>query len=112
MQWDEKQWKLSPGELIAALIIAFFSSRVPLYKVWYFYRDQDLELLFGRPDLEATGFTDDSLGRALDRLEMSEFAKIYGSILVNAKKQYDLHTRCCHADTTSLVVYGEYDDPE
>ena len=112
VQWDVKQWKLSPGELIAALIIAFFSSRVPLYKVWYFYRDQDLELLFGRPDLVATDFTDDSLGRALDRLEMSEFTKIYGSILINAKKQYDLRTRCCHADTTSLVVYGEYDDPE
>lgn len=112
VQWDEKQWKLSPGELIASLIIAYFSSRIPLYKVWHFYQDQDLELLFGRPDLEPTDFNDDCLGRALDRLEMSEFHKIYGSILIKAKELYDLHTGCCHADTTSLVVYGEYDDPE
>lgn len=112
VRWDTKQWKLSPGELIASLIIAFYFNRRALYKVWTFYEEQDLELLFGRPDLKAEDFTDDSLGRALDRLEESEFAKLYGYILVYAKQVYDLQTRCCHADTTSLVVYGEYDDPE
>ena len=112
VRWDQKQWKLSPGELIASLIIAFFAQRRPLYQVWDFYTEQDIELLFGRPDLTPEDFTDDSLGRALDRLQEADFTKIYGNIIVFAKQVYALQTRCCHADTTSLVVYGAYDNPD
>lgn len=111
VRWDSKQWNISPGELIAALIIAFFCQRPALYKVCDFYKNQDLDLLFGRKDLCANDFNDDCLARAMDRLEESEFHKLYGQILVNVRKVYQFQSKCCHADTTSIVVFGDYDDP-
>ena len=112
VRWDSKQWKTSPGELISALIIAFFCQRPALYKVCDFYKNQDLDLLFGRKDLSANDFNDDCLARAIDRLEESEFHKIYGQILVNVRKVYQFQSKCCHADTTSIVVFGDYDGQE
>ena len=111
VRWDPKQWKISPGELIAALIITFFCQRHALYKVCDFYKHQDLGLLFGRNDICANDFNDDCLARALDRLEESEFHELYGLILVNVRKVYQFQSKCCHADTTSIVVFGDYDDP-
>ena len=112
VRWDPKQWKISPGELIAALIISFFCQRHALYKVRDFYKHQDLDLLFGRKDLSADDFNDDCLARALERLEETEFHKLYGLILINLRQVYQFQSKCCHADTTSLVVFGDYDDPD
>lgn len=112
VRWDPKQWNVSPGELIAALIISFFCERHALYKVRDFYKHQDLDLLFGRKDLCANDFNDDCLARALERLEDTEFHKLYGLILVNVRKVYQFQSKCCHADTTSMVVFGDYDDPD
>lgn len=111
VRWDPKQWKITPGELITALIISFFCERHALYKVRDFYKHQDLELLFGRKDLSADDFNDDCLARALERLEDTEFHKLYGLILVNLRQVYQFQSKCCHADTTSMVVFGDYDDP-
>lgn len=111
VRWDPKQWHVSPGELIAALIISFFCERHALYKVRDFYKHQDLDLLFGRKDLSADDFNDDCLARALERLEETEFHKLYGLILVYVRQVYQFQSKCCHADTTSIVVFGDYDDP-
>ena len=67
VRWDETQWNLSPGELIAAMLISCFCRRQALYKLENFYQYQDLELLFGCNDISGNDFTDDSLGRSLDR---------------------------------------------
>ncbi len=45
--WDPKQWKVSPGQHILALVINTLCGRVPLYRVEKFYEDQDVEGLFG-----------------------------------------------------------------
>jgi hypothetical protein len=91
VHWDPKQWKISPGELITALIISFFCERHALYKVRDFYKHQDLDLLFGRKDLSANDFNDDCLARSLERLEDCEFHKLYGLILVNLRHVYQFH---------------------
>ncbi len=35
--WDERQWKVSPGTLITALVINALVERQPLYNVQHFY---------------------------------------------------------------------------
>ncbi len=45
--WDPKQCLLDPGLLVVALIINLLCRRNPLYLVEEFYREQDVELLFG-----------------------------------------------------------------
>lgn len=111
VRWDETQWKLSPGELIAAMLISCFCRRQALYKLEKFYQYQDLELLFGRNDISGSDFTDDSLGRALDRFA-ERCEKIFGAIVLKAREVHRLVYDIIHTDTTSTTVYGEYDFPD
>lgn len=111
LRWDEVRWKISPGELLAAVIIYMFCKRHALYKVEKFFELQDLELLFGRKDLKPEDFTDDSIGRALDRLAESNFEEIFGYIVTMAQQAHEFATNILHADTTSINVYGEYEHP-
>ena len=65
--WDDRQWKVSPGTLITALVINILVHRRPLYRVERFYEAMDMPLLF-EEDIQAQDLNDDALGRALDRL--------------------------------------------
>src|SRR5690606_7037560 len=49
VEWDEKQWKLSPGTSVVAHIINIIWHRQALYRVWEFYEHLDLDLLFDEP---------------------------------------------------------------
>ena len=111
VRWDETQWNLSPGELIAAMLISCFCRRQALYKLEKFYQYQDLELLFGRNDISGNDFTDDSLGRALDRFAEHR-KKIFGTIVLKAREVHWLVYDIIHTDTTSVTIYGEYDSPD
>lgn len=107
--WDRKQCKISPGELIVALMLGIFGGRRALYTLHEYYEDQDLELIFGRRNLVPEDFNDDCLGRALDRLADCRFTRLFGTAVLNARRVHDFTVEACHADTTSVSVYGEYD---
>ena len=109
LRWDEKQWKVSPGDLISAVILAMFHGRRTLYKLEEFYEDQDLELIFGRSDLKPEDFNDDALGRALERFAEGDFMRILGSAFLLAKTIDHLKTGVSYADTTTYQVWGEYE---
>ena len=52
IEWDEKQWKLSPGILAMSVIYTSFmvdDGRVPLYKIGDHLKGLDLFLLFDQP---------------------------------------------------------------
>ncbi|MGE5549367.1 MAG: IS1634 family transposase [Bacteroidota bacterium] len=108
LNWDESQWKISPGTLIVAMMMGVFCGRRALFSLNRVYARQDLELLFGRNDLSAEDFNDDCLGRALDRLAEADFDKIFGGIVLCAFAEYQLAAETLHADTTSVSVYGDY----
>jgi len=110
LRWDEKQWKVSPGDLLSAVILAMFHGRRTLYKLEEFYEDQDLELIFGRNDLRPEDFNDDALGRALDRFAEGDFVKILGTTFLLAKTTDNLPTGVALADTTTFRVFGEYEN--
>ena len=114
LQWDQKQWKISPGSIIAAMMMAMFCGRRALFSLNRVYARQDLELLFGRNDLVSGDFNDDCLGRALDRLSEAKegFHVIFGSLVLRAQAEYRFAVDSLHADTTSISVYGEYDGQE
>ncbi len=112
VRWDEKQWKISPGESIAAIVLCIFAKRRALHRFELFFANQDLELLFGRKDLLASDFNDDCLGRALERLAESGFKTIFGTVVLNAQTAHGFTAETCHADTTSISVHGEYETEE
>ena len=114
LRWDQKQWKISPGSIIAAMMMAMFCGRRALFSLNRVYARQDLELLFGRNDLVSGDFNDDCLGRALDRLSEAKegFHVIFGSLVLRAQAEYRFAVDSLHADTTSISVYGEYGGQE
>mgnify|MGYP000312523087 CR=1 FL=1 len=112
VNWDQKQWKISPGNLIAAILLSIFYGNRVLYKLDEFYEEQDLELLFGVDGLTAESFNDDCLGRALDRLAEGNPQVVFGTAVLNAKKAHGFSTSICHADTTTFQVYGEYEQED
>lgn len=106
--WDEKQWKVSPGTLITALVINALVERQPLYNVQHFDEAMDMPLLF-EEGIQANDLNDDALGRALDRLAKVDCRQLLGTVACQAARIEDMDISSVHADTTSFSVYGEYD---
>lgn len=109
LTWDEMQCKISPGDLVAAIIMGLFGGHRALYTLAEFFQDQDLELLFGRGGLSPEDFNDDCLGRTLDRLADCSFNHLFGECVLRAKEVHGFIVSACHADTTSFSVYGAYE---
>lgn len=105
--WNHAYWKHSPGTHVKALIINALCSRRPLYLIEEFYRDLDVNLLFGG-QAEASDFNDDVLSRTLDRLYEAESWKVYSTVALSALRKLELPLDTLHNDTTSFSVYGEY----
>ncbi len=109
VRWDEKQWFIDPGTLVIALIINILCMRKPLYRVHEFYEEQDVELLFGS-GIESSNFNDDNLGAVLDRISEAGANRVYSSVSFNALHTEEIEYRTLHCDTTSRLVYGEYEE--
>jgi transposase len=107
----DSQMDLSPGNAVLAMIVDTISGRNPLYRLEESFQDVDTELILGK-SIDAAKFNDTNLGRALDRLHESGTQKIFSQVSHNAIGGFKLDTRHHHYDTTSVTVYGDYDDPE
>jgi len=107
--WDEKQWNVSPGQHILALVINTLCGRVPLYRVEKFYEDQDVEGLFGA-GRTAHDFNHDALGRALDTLYEAGAKSIFTSLTLRNLMTSGAPLQFAHGDTTSKVMYGAYEE--
>jgi transposase len=107
--WDEKQWKVSPGQHILALIINTLCGRSPLYRVEQFYEDQDVEGLFG-VERTAHDFNHFALGRALDAFYEAGSKSIFTALTLRNLLTGSAALQFAHGDTTSKVMYGDYED--
>ena len=102
---------VDPGTLVLGLVFDTFSGRSPLYRLEAFFAQQDTALLLGQV-LPAQAFTDDTVGRVLDRLYAVGTMKRFTACAVRADQVFGLDKRSVHFDTTSVSVYGEYLPPE
>jgi len=107
VEWDTKQWNVSPGQHVMALVINALCGRQPLYRVKEFYEEQDVEALFGS-GITAHDFNDDALGRTLDCLYKANPKAIFTSISLHNLMNSNQPLLFAHADTTSKSVYGAY----
>ncbi len=97
------------GTLVTGMICDTLSGRSPLYKVEEFIAAQDTELLFGTP-VDSHSFNDDALGNALDRIHQKGTLKLFTEVSLKAASVFHLDTSQCSFDTTSVNVWGDYDD--
>jgi hypothetical protein len=68
-----------------------------------------MEMLVGEL-VPVSVFGDHNVGRVLDRIAEIGSSKIFGEIARRAAVIFDLDTRCGHWDSTSVSLWGEYDD--
>ena len=102
--------KLSHGQRVAAMImngLGFINDR--LYMFPKFLANKPVAKLFGH-GIKAEDFNDDGLGRSLDKIHAYGETKLYSDIALKVGLEHNLLGRSHHLDTTSLTVYGEYEE--
>jgi len=97
------------GTLVTGMICDTLSGRSPLYKVEEFIAEQDTELLFGTA-VNPRNFNDDALGNALDRIHKKGTLKLFTEVALKAASAFNLDTSQCSFDTTSVNVWGDYNN--
>jgi transposase len=99
------------GTVVLGLVLDTLSGRSPLYRLEEFFASQDTELLLGKA-LPPRAFTDDTVGRVLDRLYDMGTMKLFTTCAVRAAARFGLERRYVHFDTTSRSVWGDYEFAE
>ena len=95
------------GKVVKGLILNTLSGRDPLYRVEEYFSHQDTELLVGKA-VDSSVFTDDNIGRVLDRIYSYGTGKLFSEISLEAVKNFNIDTTQVHHDTTSVSVWGDY----
>ena len=104
--------KVSMGQRVAAMILnglGFVENR--LYIFPEFLENKPVKRLFG-PEIEASDFNDDVLGRCLDEIYKYGVTKLFAEIAFSIGTTFGLLGKTARFDTTSLTVYGDYEDDE
>jgi transposase len=101
------QMEVEPGLIVLGLVLDTLSGRTPLYHLEKSFEDCDRALLFGQ-DLPAEYFSDDNVGRMLDRLYETGTQRVFSALSVAALEQFPVSTAHVHFDTTSVTLYGDY----
>ena len=100
---------VSMGQRVAAMItngLGFVSS--PLYMYPEFLEDKAVANLFGK-DITAEHFNDDALGRCLDAIHDYGVDKLFAGLAYRVALNANLCGKSVHLDTTSLSLYGQYE---
>lgn len=111
VQWDPVQCRLSPGTRIKALVINIFGRQRPLYRLSQFYEYMDVENLFGK-GIHRDDLTDYNMARALDKLGERGPWEVFSTICLRAICHEKIEIKYLHNDTTSISLYGLYEDQD
>src|SRR6266516_2910697 len=100
---------LSCGRGVEALLLAILDGHHALYKVGARLEERGMLPLL-QPGLKRTSLHDYRLGQILDALFAAHLNRVFGAIALNALEVYALSTPWLHQDTTTLTLYGAYED--
>ncbi len=100
---------VSHGECIEALVLSILRENHALVNVSGILKGYDLDKIFQRSGIQAEHFNDTRLGQSLDALYEAHEG-LFGNLALNAIRGYHLETKRMHIDSTSLKVYGAYED--
>ena len=103
---------LSTGRGVEALVLAILTGDHALYKVGQRLEERGmLDLL--QPGLTRASLHDYRLGHILDALFAANLNKVFSAITLQALEVYAIPTPWLHQDTTTIALYGAYeDDPQ
>ena len=102
------QMEVSVGTIIQGMVLDTLSGRSPLYRLASFFEHQDTELLLGE-NVSPTSFNDTTVARAMDAVYDAGAENVFSAVAFKASCEFSLDTKHVHFDTTSVNVWGDYD---
>ncbi len=96
------------GVFIQGMILDILSGRSPLYRLADFFEHQDTELLLGE-EVAVNSFNDTTVARAMDAVFNVGAEKVFNEVAFKASCRFSLEKRHVHFDTTSVNVWGDYE---
>jgi transposase len=100
---------LSCGRGVEALLLAILDGHHALYKVGARLEERGLLPLL-QPGLTRPSLHDYRLGQILDALFAANLNRVFGAIALNALEVYAIPTPWLHQDTTTITLYGAYEE--
>jgi transposase len=100
---------LSCGRGVEALLLAILDGHHALYKVGARLEERGMISLL-QPGLTRASLHDYRLGQILDALFAAHLNRVFGAIALNALEVYALSTPWLHQDTTTITLYGAYEE--
>jgi transposase len=100
---------LSCGRGVEALLLAILDGHHALYKVGARLEERGLLPLL-HPGLARASLHDYRLGQILDALFAANLNRVFGAIALHALEVYAISTPWLHQDTTTITLYGAYEE--
>ncbi len=100
---------LSCGRGVEALLLAILDGHHALYKVGARLEERGMVPLL-QPGLTRASLHDYRLGQILEALFAAHLNRVFGAIALNALEVYALSTPWLHQDTTTITLYGAYEE--
>jgi transposase len=100
---------LSCGRGVEALLLAILDGHHALYKVGARLEERGMLPLL-QSGLARASLHDYRLGQILDALFAANLNRVFGAIALNALAVYAIPTPWLHQDTTTITLYGAYED--
>jgi transposase len=100
---------LSCGRGVEALLLAILDGHHALYKVGARLEERGMISLL-QPGLTRASLHDYRLGQILEALFAAHLNRVFGAIALNALEVYALSTPWLHQDTTTITLYGAYEE--
>jgi len=101
--------KLSCGRGVEALVLAILDGHHALYKVGQRLEERGMLALL-QPGLTRAALNDYRLGHILEALFAANLNTVYSAIALTALEVYAIATPWLHQDTTTIALYGAYED--
>src|SRR5499433_4131030 len=102
---------LSCGRGVEALLLAILDGHHALYKVGARREERGMLPLL-QPRLTSTALHDYRLGQILDALFAANLNRVFGAVALHALEVYAIPTPWLHQDTTTITLYGAYEEGE
>jgi len=100
---------LSCGRGVEALVLAILDGHHALYKVGKRLEERGMVTLL-QPGLTRAALNDYRLGHILDALFAANLNQVFSAIALKALEVYAISTPWLHQDTTTIRLYGAYED--
>jgi transposase len=100
---------LSCGRGVEALVLAILDGHHALYKVGRRLEERGMVALL-QPGLTRAALNDYRLGHILEALFAANLNPVFGAVALKALEVYAISAPWLHQDTTTITLYGAYED--